>query len=757
MRHAALMVFVATFAALTTPPLAAQTEVGGLICTDTTWTCAESPYVVTSSILIGCDATLTIEPCVEVRFQNGLGLSVGHEVFGGGTLVARGTAEDRIVFTSNDPFEDPNDPNDPPGAADPGDWARIYFTDPATDAVLDPNSGAYLSGSVLEYVTVEYSGAAGPAISATNCSPYLAYCQVHDNASTGISATTTDAGDLIIEHCVIQDNSGNGIGINASSGGAVTIESCTLDYNTPGRGIGITASGTWPARIENCEISNSTVDSHGGGIYLTGGADHIVRGNRIENCRTTGGSNKYGGGMMIWVRTTIEGNTVIGNWASRAGGGICLWENSDGSTLSGNSVTGNAAGFHNGWVCGGGIHLYRSSSTVLTENEVTGNWTTHQDGRGGGIGLYDSDNCTLSGNTVNGNSTSGSGARGGGVQLRDSTGCLMIDNTISANSTSGSGAHGGGIYLYASGWGTIESNSISDNTTTGINARGGGIYLESNGNTTLESNTMTSNHASGANGDGGGICLISSGSCPVTENTITYNTCGDDGGGMYLNGSGNCTITANFICHNTCGDQGGALLLWNSPNCSLSSNEIRDNAAGNVGALFIGSSSSCTMSDSVILGNQAMTGTIGGIYVTTSPSLSLAGDPNEATYNIICSNDGYCLYNDNANDGGGANDIDARYVAWGTSDIAEIQDCIYDFFDDAGKSFVLFFPYVERLPGDCNGDWRIDLDDLACLLGRYGSCDGDAVYDAIADFDDSGCIDLSDLAYLLGVYGFACP
>ena len=78
-------------------PLLAQCqgceEPPGLICSDTTW---DQPcYVVTSSILIGCDATLTIEPGVQVCFEPGLGITVGSSPpplgFGPGTLVARGT------------------------------------------------------------------------------------------------------------------------------------------------------------------------------------------------------------------------------------------------------------------------------------------------------------------------------------------------------------------------------------------------------------------------------------------------------------------------------------------------------------------------------------------------------------------------------------------------------------------------------------------------------------------------------------------
>ncbi len=130
----------------------ADTEVGGLICTDTTWDMAGSPYVVTAnaggSIMIGCDATLTVAPGVEVRFAHGLGVTVGHSAIGSGALVARGTSASPILLTSNAPYQDPNN------AAEPGDWVAIYLTDYAVDATYAGD--LYESGSILEHVILEY-------------------------------------------------------------------------------------------------------------------------------------------------------------------------------------------------------------------------------------------------------------------------------------------------------------------------------------------------------------------------------------------------------------------------------------------------------------------------------------------------------------------------------------------------------------------------------------------------------------------------
>ena len=67
------------------------TNVSGTIAVTTTWTAANSPYVVTASVTVNPGVTLTIESGVEVRFANGTRLCVY-----GGTLNAT-----EVTFTSN--------------------------------------------------------------------------------------------------------------------------------------------------------------------------------------------------------------------------------------------------------------------------------------------------------------------------------------------------------------------------------------------------------------------------------------------------------------------------------------------------------------------------------------------------------------------------------------------------------------------------------------------------------------------------------
>ena len=68
--------------------------VGGVVSQDTTWTVANSPYRVTSSITVTQGVRLTIEPGVVVKFEGSQGLTVN------GQLVADATTEAPVVFTS---------------------------------------------------------------------------------------------------------------------------------------------------------------------------------------------------------------------------------------------------------------------------------------------------------------------------------------------------------------------------------------------------------------------------------------------------------------------------------------------------------------------------------------------------------------------------------------------------------------------------------------------------------------------------------
>ncbi len=397
------------------------TDVGGLVCSDTTWSAAGSPYVATGSVLVSCGATLTIEPGVEVRFRTGLDLTVGDNAIGSGTLVARGTQEMPILFTSNDPYENL------PGTADPGDWSYIHFTDYATDAAIDPGDN-YLSGCILEHVIVEYAGSGHyGAVFAEQSSPFLSHGEVRHNLYHGIYVDGTSAAGTSIDHCQVWDN--------------------------PQRGVYISAGSYHKLRY------NDVHDNHDGGIFFSNAAGNTLTGNTIT-ANTTEGN---GGGLRFLSSggNTLTGNAITGNTASLNGGGI-RFTSSGSNTLTGNTITGNIAS------AGGGIYWYASGGNMLTGNTIAGN--TASSGGGGMNCSSGSSRNTLTDNTITDNTAS---VTGGGIVFRDSSGSnTLTGNTLTDNTA---GQNGGAIYCGASSNNTLTANVITANeTNTGST---GGIYV----------------------------------------------------------------------------------------------------------------------------------------------------------------------------------------------------------------------------------------------------------------------------------------
>ena len=77
------------------PSATSQSEFGGDITEDTLLDISGSPYDVTSTVVVHPNVILSIDPGVELNFRQNVTLSVG------GSLIANGTEEDRIKFTSS--------------------------------------------------------------------------------------------------------------------------------------------------------------------------------------------------------------------------------------------------------------------------------------------------------------------------------------------------------------------------------------------------------------------------------------------------------------------------------------------------------------------------------------------------------------------------------------------------------------------------------------------------------------------------------
>lgn len=155
LRHA----FVALCLVVFTLAATAQTQTGGVISADTVWRAAQSPYVVTSDIVVQNNATLTIEAGTTVYMAADTRFTVQS-----GALKAIGTALAPIKLTSQ------KLQNSQPPA--PGDWQQLTF------------SSGITSTTKLEYVQVEY----GKGIVVTGASPTFNYLTIRNNQGAAITA-----------------------------------------------------------------------------------------------------------------------------------------------------------------------------------------------------------------------------------------------------------------------------------------------------------------------------------------------------------------------------------------------------------------------------------------------------------------------------------------------------------------------------------------------------------------------------------------
>lgn len=291
----------------------AQTNVSGFISTNTTWTLTSSPYIVTGNALVSAGYTLTIEPGVVVKFNTDKALQID------GELIAVGTPQNRITFTSNQ------------SSPAPGDWAKIHFPNTCVDATIDIH-GNFISGSIMKYCDVLYGGGLGfGSIHIEDSSPYFNNCKVLNSESAGIYAHVTSSwidsssfkgckdyglymdrieaniSDVCFRGNVIENNSGGGINIGPNGG--VHYLRISNNYFTSNQGFGTLVLSDVSHRNviieENTFLSNSCANVIQGN-YLT---NHFISCNKFIN--NSGKTLNMEGGY--YNEGTISGNLFEGN------------------------------------------------------------------------------------------------------------------------------------------------------------------------------------------------------------------------------------------------------------------------------------------------------------------------------------------------------------------------------------------------------------------------------------------------------------
>jgi parallel beta-helix repeat protein len=181
----------------------ADTNVTSNITVNTTWTTAGSPYVIKNDIRISTGVTLTINPGVTVKFDDGYDLTVY------GALVADGTYDKPITFTSSS------------GSPSYSSWDRIYF--PATSN----NGSCVIDNCIFDYADRGiYADQVGLEI--TNCSfgfcYYGTFLALSDSNLLNITYEDMAECGLYSNNCdftarkIYVNNSNNGVDVGNNKG-----------------------------------------------------------------------------------------------------------------------------------------------------------------------------------------------------------------------------------------------------------------------------------------------------------------------------------------------------------------------------------------------------------------------------------------------------------------------------------------------------------------------------------------------------------
>ncbi len=242
-----------------------STIVQGFIAADTTWTQAGSPYVITSTVVVNDNITLTIEPGVEVQ------VNAGHSLYVLGILKAVGNAGSPITFG---PVS---------GNAD-GSWTGVSIGGGAVQTDSD--------ASQLQHLTIR---GGGTNLSITDSFPTLADVILQNAAGgqlggigQGLSVVQIQrTGTLTLQRLTSRNNAGGGVSL---AGGNYVLDSLTVQSNS---GIGLSVSDA----SSQVTLRDSTIQGNLSTAILP--AQVVLQNNTFANNATN---------VIAWIGGVIDRN-----------------------------------------------------------------------------------------------------------------------------------------------------------------------------------------------------------------------------------------------------------------------------------------------------------------------------------------------------------------------------------------------------------------------------------------------------------------
>ncbi|MDI6690913.1 MAG: NosD domain-containing protein, partial [Candidatus Bathyarchaeota archaeon] len=256
-----LIFSIFSFANITLFPVVKATYVEGYITLDTIWTLVDSPYIISNETIVFSNATLTIEPGVEVLFGGFFNIIVE------GRLIAEGAENKAIKFTSN--------------ALEPeaGAWGTLRFNSTQESSLFHCIVEYGLNGITVENgcvniqkSTVRHNSENGVKI--LDGYVYIENCELINNALGGIFVS--DGSQVSVQNNFISGN-GDGIILNGALTSEVNITQNKISLNQHS-GILCEADA-----YDNTIIQNNIISENNYGFYISSDATTYITRNYILN------------------------------------------------------------------------------------------------------------------------------------------------------------------------------------------------------------------------------------------------------------------------------------------------------------------------------------------------------------------------------------------------------------------------------------------------------------------------------------------
>lgn len=314
-------------------PAAPTTDVGGNITSNTTWSKANSPYLVTENVTVDPGVSLTVEPGVVVKFNGGRQLTLGENA----QLLAIGTLAEPIVFTSYRDDTHGGDTNGDGQATLPlaGDWFYLWSSGAGSTLHLEHTLvrynlyGVYTNGNLtlLDSTLEESSAAAVYASPTLNTAPTITIERntIRKSSYYGLELRG-QPGTLIVRNNTIEQNA---LGAFIYDIATAQIQDNTFTFtNIDGVGLQLESVGSGLS-ISNNTISHTGAPSSRPGIEVKSGEPQLTN-NRVYGFEMavlindgypqvvpTYSGNDFSGNRLNGI--AVSGQVLAGSWSKISG------------------------------------------------------------------------------------------------------------------------------------------------------------------------------------------------------------------------------------------------------------------------------------------------------------------------------------------------------------------------------------------------------------------------------------------------------